>query len=334
MATNLTNPELVFASNQALISARAELAKVKLFSTNFSADAAQPGETMKVPIFLAGAAQAFNKATSNYETSNGTVWWVPMTFKTHLHSTWEFNDKDTLATNIDLWRNAGIASGEAIVQGIVENIMSVINKTTIPTSGTDPNAVDADGTPLANAPTFSAHNEVVFAGAAGNTLKKQVAKLRATAQKVGIKPRRSVLVVNSDMFAELLDLLDSNVYGGAEAVRNGIIPNLYGWKAIMECNEFPTAAGENLVGAVIQEDCLAIAGRQIVPGSPSCYDEVGTTTDPDSGLVLTTRKHGKPGTGDTFATIEALFGYKLLQPSKVIRLVSAATATAGGEDAE
>ncbi len=325
MATNLTNPELVFATNQAIISARAELAKVKLFSTNFSADAAQPGETMKVPIFLAGSAQAFNKATSNYETSNGTVWWVPMTFKTHLHSTWEFGDKDTLATNLDLWRHAGIAAGEAIGQGVVENIMSVINKTTVPTSGKDPNAVNENGDALALAPSFSAHNEVVFAGASGNTLKKQVAKLRATAKKVGIKPRRSVLAVNSDTFAELLDLLDSNVYGGSEAVRNGIIPNLYGWKAIMECDEYTSAEGENLVGAVIQEDCLAIAGRQIVPGSPSCYDEVGTTTDPDTGLVLTTRKHGNPRTGDTFATVEALFSYKLLQPTKVIRLVSEAT---------
>lgn len=332
MGTSLTNPELVFATDQAIIAARGELAKVKLFSSNFSQEAAQPGSSMKVPIFLAGAAKVFNKETSNYEDASGTVVWPEIKFDVHVHSTWKFDDKDTLLTNVDLWRNAGMASGEAIAQALLETVVGGLGKATVPTTGYDPNYTDANPTSPTgktdqgvDIPKFTANNEVVFKSATGSTLKKQLALLRATAKKVGIKPGRSVVCVSSDCFAEILDLLDSNVYGGTEAIRSGVIPGLFGWKGIVEVDEW---ADDNQVGAVVQEDCLAIAGRRIEPGTPGAYAEVGVTTDEASGLVLTTRRHGDPAKGDNFGTIEALFGYKVIQPTKVVRLVSQATAQA------
>ena len=332
MATSLTSPKLVFASNQAIIAARGELAKVKLFCTNFSAEAAQPGETLKVPIFLANSAKTFDPDNSlgngavDYETASGSCIWVPMTFKNHVVHTFEFSDKDFLESSLVLWEGAGKAGGEAIAQALVESIIAPINATNVPTTGLDPNyeQVGSTGKTASGVtiPAFSANNEIVFKTVAGSTLKKQVAMLRGKCKKVGIKPRRSVLAINSDAFGELLDLLDSNIYGGTDAIQNGIIPNLFGFKAIMECDEW---SDDNMVGAVLQEDVLAIGGRQVPVGSPSQYDEVGTTTDDNTGLVLGARRHGSAKTGKNYGTIEALFGSKLMQPTKVIRLVSEAT---------
>lgn len=323
MATSLTSPKLVFASNRAIIAARGELAKVSLFSTNFSDEAAQPGETLKVPIFLAGAAKDFDAQTSNYEDASGSVTWVPIKFDIHKHSTFQFNDKDFLDTSLTLWDNAGLASGQAIAQALVDTIAGGINSTTVPTSGLDPNYVQEGSTGKTKGgvviPSFTAANATLFKASTGNSLKKQVAKLRAVCKKKGIKPSRSVLALNSDSFAELLDLLDSNIYGGTAAIQDGIIPRMFGFKAVMECDEW---ANDNMVGAVIQEDSLAIAGRVVPVGAPGQYEEIGTTTDEGSGLVLGIRRHGNPATGANYATIEALFGHKLLQPTKIIRLVS------------
>lgn len=340
MATSLTSPKLAFASNEAIIAARPELAKVSLFARNFSAEAAQPGETLKVPIFLAGPAKKFNTDVpasdplySDYEDSNGSVIWVPMTFKEHVHSTFEFSDKDFLESSLNLWEGAGRAAGESIALSLLEALIGPINATNVPTSGLDPNYEEDPDNPgytkgKCPIPTFSAHNEKVFRQTAGNSLKKQVAMLRGTCKKVGIKPRKSVLAINSDTFGELLDLLDSNIYGGTEAIQNGIIPNLFGFKAIMECDEW---ADDNMVGAVLQEDVIAVGGRVVPVEAPGQYIEVGTTTDDNSGLVLGVRRHGSPKTGKNYGTIEALFGSKLLQPTKVIRLVSEASPSPTGE---
>ena len=335
MASSLTSPKLIFASNKAIIAARGELAKVSLFSTNFSDEAAQPGETLKVPIFLAGAAKDFDQDSSNYEDANGSCTWVPIDFKIHKHSTFQFNDKDFLDTSLTLWDNAGVAAGQAIGEALVGTIVGGINKTTVPTSGLDPNYTQEGSTGKTaggvKIPTFSAANECVFKAESGKTLKKAVALLRGQCKKVGIKPSRSTLALHSDLFAELLDLLDSNIYGGTQSIQDGIIPRLFGFKAIMECDEW---TDDNLKGAVIQEDSLAIASRVVPVGTPSQYAEIGTTTDENTGLVLGVRRHGNPGKGANFATVECLFGYKLLQPTKVIRLVDTATANTATEDTE
>lgn len=340
MATTLVNPELVFATNNAILSARPDLAKIKQFCVNFSAEAAEKGQTFKIPLFRAGPASIFNASTNNYENAEGSVWWVDMKFDIHLKHTWNFNEKHTLITALDVFRYAGIEGGRAIAQALVERTMGEIRRSTVKTSGKDPNAVFGEDTVingteyargdfLPNAPEFSADNEVVFTTETTSGkkkykgLKNEIAHLRDAAHRVGINPRNSVLALNSNAFSELLSLLDSNIYGGSEAVRGGVIPNLFGWKSVMECNEF--RSGEHLVGAVIPEDAIAIAGRRIEVGSPSIYDEVGTTTDNDTGLVLGTRSHGTPQNGEKYATIEALFGVKLLQPTKIIRLVDEAT---------
>ena len=61
--------------------------------------------------------------------------------------------------------------------------------------------------------------------------------------------------------------------------------------------------------------------------------DVGTISDDKSGLVIQFRRGGDWKTDKSTLTAEALFGSKLLQPTKIVRIVSAATTAASETDA-
>lgn len=283
--SSVTTPGLIFASNKAIIAARKYIAKARMFSTDFSADAVQPGTTLKVPVYNGAPATEFNAETNNYEKVDGSVTWASITFDHHYKSTFEITDKQMLEFNASsFWANCGEAQGRAIGLSIEKVIGGLFNTTDISAS--------------------------YSIGA--NVTKKSVATVRTKSAEVGADPARSVLLLTPAVFAEVLSLLDSNVYGGAQAIRDGMVEGLYGYKAVMECS----ALGTGVAGVCVPDESVAIASRLIRVGSPAIYQEFGSTTDPDSGFVLGVRRHGSPATGTNYGTMECLFGAELVQPSK------------------
>ena len=286
MATSLTSPALVFSTDKAIIAARKALAKVALFATDFSADAVQPGTKMKIPVFTPGTAAVFNAETNNYEKADGSVVYPEVTFDQHVKNTFQFDDKDfTLVNGTNFWTNAGKASGTAISKAIASAVSDKI-------VGTSKTATLASIT------------------------KQTAANLRKVCAENDVDPSTCVIMLSPEYFATLLSTLDANIYGGAEAIKLGIIDGLYGFKAVIENSDL----GSN-VGAIVPEDALVVAGRVVPVMSPSVYEEVGQTTDEVSGLVVGVRRHGNPATGANFCTHEALFGAALAQADKVIKLV-------------
>jgi len=85
-------------------------------------------------------------------------------------------------------------------------------------------------------------------------------------------------------------------------------------------------AGENLEGLIIGGDALALASRAVIVNSPQSYEEVGSAIDPLSGIAITFRRSCNVAAGQNFLAGEILFGSKLLNEAKIVRLVSAATA--------
>ena len=68
--------------------------------------------------------------------------------------------------------------------------------------------------------------------------------------------------------------------------------------------------------------------------NPQLCQEVGTVTDEGSGMTLQFRRVGDANTDASTLTGEALFGAKLLQPTKIVRIVSAAQPAPTGETGE
>ena len=297
MASSLTSPQLVNAADKAIIAARHSLSTARLFATDFTADAVAPGTTLKVPLF-SGTAASFS-AENDYENVDGSVTYASITFNQHPKSTFEFTDVDfTLVNGSRFWDNAGAAAGEAVADAIDSAICGLINKTNI-----------------------SAEQVLTTA----NISLKTIAALRANIETAGAKAKKTILLLNPTNFAALLGCLTADVYGDKSAIAEGMIPNLLGFKAVVQAN-LSTDSGEKLNGALIPADALAVAGRVVPVLSPNAYEEVGTMTDEDSGLTLGLRRHGAAKTGSNFLNVEALFGAALVQPTKCIRIVSASTA--------
>ena len=307
MATSLTSPQLVFSSEKIVEAAQKALVKVGVFTTDFSPDAAQPGSTLKIPVITPGPASQFDASTNNYATVDGALKFAPVTFANHVKETFAYTDTDFLEFKTrNIWPKSIETSVRAISMAIDTAVSGLINKTNIPKSGSP----------------FSSKNEVVFSSV---TLAK-FAELRAKCAALGIDPARTVAMLEPTTFATIAARLPANAYGGADAIRDGIIPKLFGFKACIENSYLTTTAAEYLVGALVPEEALAVAARKIEVQSPKVYQEAGYATDDANGFTVTLRRFGKPETGENFMAVEALFGAALIQPEKCIRLVSQATA--------
>ncbi len=321
MASSLFSPGLRFAANEMILSLRKDIAKVTQFTTNFTSEAAQKGSTLLVPIVSDEEASSFDRETNNYGTVDGTIKYVPMTFNIHAKHSFGFTENDfNLVNGTSFWARSGEASARAVSRKIASTVGGLITATNIPTAGD--NSVtyfDGDGNEQTTANgKFGAYNEVAVKG---ELTKAKVAGFRAACKAADIPVGDTILALNSVKFAELLALLDANMYGGTEAIRDGLIPFLYGYKAVMELDDLND---ENLIGALIPSSAVAIASRILPVGNPKLYDEVGTTTDDKSELTIQFRRGGDWKTGDSVATAEVLFGAKLIQPTKIVRLVSSA----------
>ena len=290
MATSLTSPGLVFAADKAIVSSRKALAKVAQFATDFTNDAVQPGTTLKIPVYDGGTAESFNASTANYEHVTGTLKWASVTFSNHVKATFQFDDKDfLLGIDSSVWGKAGDAAGRAISKSIASTVSGLL--------------------------TYSAAKAQVTSW---SVTKAGLAGLRNSCAANGMDPAECVVMLQPTEFATILAALDSNVYGGSEAIRTGVIEGLYGFKAVIENSDLPVASAANAnlaVGVVVPQDAVVVAGRIVPVGSPAVYQEIGTTTDEVSGMTLGVRRHAAPSVGANFLTVEALFGAALTYDS-------------------
>ena len=323
MASSLTSPALRFAANEMITALHKDVVKVSQFTTNFTADAAQKGSTLLIPVIVDGTAGEFNRTSNNYGDVDGHIRYTPIKFDKHIKHSFGFSENDfNLVNGTSFWAKSGISTADAIGRKIASIVGKLINKDNVKTSGvdetefTDVNGDKVEGTKL----SFSSANEHVIG--TGDLTKKTVAGFRKACKDADIPVGQTILALNSTKFAELLAILDANMYGGTEAIRSGIIPFLYGYKAVMEMDELDDT---NLVGALIPETAVAVAGRIPEIQNPQLYTEVGTVTDEKSELTVQFRRGGDWKTGDSVATGESLFGASLVQPTKIVRLVTAAT---------
>lgn len=332
MASSIVDPGLRFAANQMLTLLHKAISKVSQFTTNFTADAATKGESMLIPIAVDAAAGEFNAATNNYGDIDGSFLFTPMKFTSHPKHSFGFTPTDQ--TNIGLetinaMTKAGEVSARAISRKIAETVAGLITASNIPITGKDPTEwYDSDGNLLKNGKDipaglkFSAANRYEIDKKDLN--KMTVAKFRSAANAADISVSSSILALCPEKYAELLSLLTAEMYGGTEAIRSGFIPGLYGWKGVMEMNEL--SSEDNMIGAIIPETSIAVASR--LPGvlNPHLYQNLGTATDDASGMVFQFRQGGDWKTDNTVASVDCVFGAKLVQPTKIVRICEKASA--------
>ena len=298
MATTLNDVGARIFSNALIVEANKVLAPLSAFSLDLSREAVGvKGASIDATVFGATTAADFDKTTNNYTHSQGSTRTVSVEMNIHKKDGFAIDDKKALSSPVPYFTGAAKASAGACGVAVLDAVFAKFT-----------------------AALFTQESIVTYAGIA----KANFAALRKVATDQNINPRDATLLLNSSYFGALLSLLDSNTYGGSEAIRLGVVPGLFGFRQVVEAPTLPSA--ENLIGMIATTNCLAVAGRYLQPQAPKVYEEVGQMYDENTGLVFGVRRLGVGATGDVVQNVEVLFGVKELDPKQCVRLISAARA--------
>ena len=288
----ISDLNLKIAAERAIVAAHPYIAPLKLFSTSFNDEAKQKGDAVLVPVFNVGAVAAFDADNNNYAGTTQGVTGVPVTLNQHYVKSVYITDRQVAETDMAFFEGAGRAIGEALSMQAVGAGLALVGDASVTKSE-----------------TFTVAN---------SQNKQAVANLYAMASSNGIDPRDAVVVLDPARFAGVLSTLDAYQYGGTEAIREGLVPNLYGFYGVVSSTQLPNGA----VGAIVHREAIGVASRYLEP-MDGVYEAVSKVTDEKTGITIGFRVFGQKETGRRIIAGETLYGAALLQPGAIVKLVNA-----------
>lgn len=275
-------------SEQAIITLGEHMAKLAPFAHSYDELDGRPGETIAIPVYDLSAPADFNADSNNYCGGTETADGVTLNLDKHLVKSAVITDRQLASTGINWTRDIARAEAEVLARAVNQNVFGLFTET-----------------------------NVALSGEIDTSTKTTAAQLFALAQDNGIDPYDSVLILDPGNFSNVLAMLDSAVYGGTEAIRTGIVPNLFGFKAVICTSYLP----EGVNGVIVRTDAVGIASRYLQPmdgAYPSAWKAVT-----DDGVAIGFREFTNLCSGRRYVAGEVLFGFKLLQPTQAIRLINA-----------
>lgn len=294
MSTTFTGHE--FYSRRLIKVLPAQLNFLGAFSTDVSDEVKDPGEKIQVPLVEMDEAGTFNRASNNFARPAGTPKTATVTF------------------------GAPIIAGFAVTAAQARNIQrrwwegkADLNATAVAASA------QTAVTNLVTQENFA--KAVTSVGAASSFAKSGVAKIAAAIESATNKLRVkfSTLALSGEYFYNLLSGLDANVYGGTEAIRNGVIPGLFGFAKVMLVH------GLDIPGFVCEPSSIAFGARAFRPVDDTPYRAVREITEPESGLTLTLVEYPDGPSGDLSESLTTQIGASVGDSGALVRLVAGAS---------
>ena len=280
----LSDLQLKVASEYAVQGIQKHMAPLSFFAHNFKELEDRPGAAIAVPVFDLEDAADFNSSTNNW-CSTEDIDGVTVTLDKHLIKSIALDDVTAGESDVNFLRDGAIAISRVLGHA-------------------------------ANKYVFGLLQNVTETATVDLSTKQAFADLFAVADAKGINPYESVLVLDPTNFAALLGTMDALVYGGPDAVKDGIIPGLYGFRAVICSSYLP----EGTVGAIIPYGTLGIASRV---NKPAINGYVATfTAADDNGLAIGFRAFEHLCEGKMVLGGDILMGAKILQTG-IVRLVNA-----------
>lgn len=166
----------------------------------------------------------------------------------------------------------------------------------------------------------------VYTGAASGMNISVVADLQKVAIDAEWPESRRSLVLNSAYHAKLITdsaVISALNYGSADAVRKGTVPELLGFDYVGGAKV--PANGQNLVGFIAIPSAIGIAMAPVAP-DPAVRAQLiafEQYVDEDQSFILTYREWGDPQKDTVHRVIECAYGYAVIEPAGLERLVSA-----------
>lgn len=305
MATSISTLVLDIAAKEAIRSARAKLAPLGLIAHSFAEANAEVGDTIKIPVFSRAAAAEFAAGTNDYTSASAAgVAGVPLQLDKHPWQSRRLLPDDVMETDAgrDWAAQTTICSVESVAKYMAETVIAGVMK-------------NANVTPL----TVS-----------GSTAVARIASIRKAVIAGGVDPANATLLLPPAEYTDLLVELPYNVVGVQDALVNGYVDKFLGFARVAEIQDGFTYTNANsklvtLNYLVVPNDALGIATRLPKVQNADLY-EVSTLSVPEVGpWSFQIRSTGTNAIDAKFLGAEVIFGYALLQPSKIFMKATTAT---------
>lgn len=201
----LTSPGVIKSTNEILVKLAPEITIVKQFAYDISDTVADYGDKVRVAMVTGGTAENFDASCANadYEHATGELSDVFVTLDAQPKSTIPITQMEKLELpNDSFWGKFAEAGANSIGKAISTKVDGLFT-----TSACTGGKVVLSSVTLAN-----------------------LAKLRASCAG---RVADTVLILEPSYYADMLGLLSANVYGNQDAILNGYIEKLFGFKAVV-----------------------------------------------------------------------------------------------------
>ena len=266
-------------AEETLLTLSAEMPIVSAFTTDFSSDVADVGESVSTRVATAVSA---GDATSGYSATDVTSTAKTITLNKHKHFTAAFTDLEIAKGGMDMLERTFVRPAvHSVVNAMMDDLLA-----------------------LALTATYS--NEVtVVAGSFGAD---DVADLAGDLTTLNVPKPDRALVIKPAYYANLAQdnaIQASYAYGGPGSIRDNAVPKVHGFN-VYEYSDIP-ANSENLEGFACGPEALIIAGRQ--PALPENWaGAVESVQDPGTGVTLQLRNWYEGKDGAQYITATLIYG--------------------------
>lgn len=289
-STNIATAVALY-SNKFIEGLTRALPLLSAFSLDCSDDLLKPGKTLDIPLVEPDAVAPWG-ANNNYGRAAATPKAVKVTIDKRPITGFAVTQEMLANFNPNSWEG----KAELNVLELADHICSDV--TSLVTAG---NYGDKAGDKIAIA--LASFDRIA------------VADIRSAIVKRKMSPTRSVLALNPDYFSALLGSLDANVYGGREAILNGAIPGLFGFRAVIE------VAQMSIPGFVAHPDAIAFGSRKVPIADTTPYREFGSMTEPITGITMNKVVYTNGASGETSFSAECLYGRAVGNSNALVRII-------------
>jgi len=279
MSNSIGGLNLAQIAQQTLETLSAEMPVVSAFTTDFSSDVADVGESVSTRVASAVSA---GDATSGYSATDVTSTAKTITLNKHKHFTAAFTDLEIAKGGMDMLERTFVQPAvHSVVNAMMDDLLALV--------------VNA---------TYS-NNTVVTAANFGAD---DVATLAGDLTTLNVPRGGRAMVIKPAYYAALAKdnaIQASYAFGNPGAIQDNNIPRVHGFD-VLEYSDIP-ANSENLEGFVCGKEALIIAGRQ--PALPENWaGSVESVQDPDTGITLQLRNWYEGKDGAQYITATLIYG--------------------------
>lgn len=294
MANTLTNMQSRIFAESVVSVTNAIMTNISAFTLGLNKEAGQKGDVVRVPIIDTVAAADFDADANNYAGGDHTDEGVDILVNRHKVAKCRYTDREFLESPVNYWEKKGGQCVRGLGKAVVADVFGLI--------GAD-----------------FAKTETVALAEFGVD---KVTGFVTLAEENDIDPAECTLTLQGVYFSKLLAGLDTAKFGGDEAIRKGVIPELFGFRQIVRA-PLLKSANAALAGFISLPQAIGVGFRYCEPQSKKAYEEVGQAYDEETGVLYGIRRFGEASTGRNHLAVEALYGAKAVDKKALIRLLAA-----------